>query len=88
MTKKKKKKKSGSRNPKRKAAARKQWLASHSDLVGGLTLKESCQYLGGLHSATVRRLVQRGLLNPNRCLRHLVFLKSDLDRFLKEGQTV
>jgi Helix-turn-helix domain len=56
-----------------------------SDSVGAFKLRQAAQYLGGLHAATVRRLVERGLLNPNRALRHLVFSKRELDRFLQEN---
>ena len=45
-------------------------------------LAEACQYLGGLSQITVRRLVERGLLRPNRSLRHLIFARGELDRFL------
>ncbi len=47
-------------------------------------LPEACQYLGGISKATVRRLVKRGLLRPNRHLRYLVFSKAELDRFVTE----
>ena len=45
-------------------------------------LPEACQYLGGLSQITVRRLVNRGLLRPNRAVRHLIFSRVELDRFL------
>jgi hypothetical protein len=79
-------KKSGQRNPKRSAAARKRWLAENGKLIGigALTLKDSAQYLGGLNAATIHRLVQRGLLRPNRATRRLLFSKEELDRFLRE----
>jgi excisionase family DNA binding protein len=32
---------------------------------------------------TIRSLVQRGLLKPNRSTRHLLFPIEELDRFLK-----
>ena len=51
---------------------------------GALKLKEACQYLGGLSVPTMHRLIERGLLRPNRSLRHLLFPKSELDRFLRE----
>jgi excisionase family DNA binding protein len=53
--------------------------------VGGLKLKEARQYLGGLSTPTIHRLIQRGLLRPNRSLRHLLFSREELDRFLREG---
>jgi helix-turn-helix protein len=53
--------------------------------VGALKLKEARQYLGGLSTPTIHRLIKRGLLRPNRALRHLIFAREELDRFLREG---
>lgn len=53
---------------------------------GALKLKGACQYLGGISPSSLRRLINRGLLKPNRTLRHLVFPITELDRFLLEGQ--
>jgi len=50
---------------------------------GALKLKEARDYLGGLSVPTMHRLVRRGLLRPNRSLRHLLFTRSELDRFLE-----
>ena len=55
--------------------------------VGGLKLKAAAVYLGGLSIPTMHRLMKRGLLRPNRALRHLLFPKSELDRFLREGMS-
>ena len=55
--------------------------------VGALKLKEARQYLGGLSTPTIHRLIKRGLLRPNRALRHLIFSKAELDRFLAEHTT-
>lgn len=55
-------------------------------LSGALKLKPAADYLGGLSIPTMHRLVQRGLLKPNRSLRHLIFPIAELDRFLCEGQ--
>jgi len=55
--------------------------------VGGLKLKPAAQYLGGLSVPTMHRLIQRGLLRPNRALRHLIFSVAELDRFLREGMS-
>ena len=52
---------------------------------GALKLKEARQYLGGLSVPTIHRLIQRGLLRPNKSTRHLLFPISELDRFLREG---
>jgi len=55
--------------------------------VGALKLKEARQYLGGLSTPTIHRLMKRGLLRPNRALRHLIFPVAELDRFLREGMS-
>ncbi len=53
---------------------------------GGFKLKPAAEYLGGLSVSTMHRLIQRGLLRPNRSLRHLIFSREELDRFLRAGQ--
>jgi excisionase family DNA binding protein len=53
---------------------------------GALKLKDAAKYLGGVSIITVRRLIDRGLLKPNRSLRHILIPISELDRFLAEGQ--
>lgn len=52
---------------------------------GALKLKEAAEYLGGLSLISVRRLIQRGLIKPNRALRHILIPVAELDRFLAEG---
>jgi hypothetical protein len=54
---------------------------------GALKLHDARQYLGGLSVPTMHRLIQRGLLKPNRSLRHLLFPVAELDRFLRDGMT-
>ncbi len=54
---------------------------------GALKLKEARFYLGGLSVPTMHRLIKRGLLRPNKSTRHLIFLRSELDRFLRDGMT-
>jgi excisionase family DNA binding protein len=54
---------------------------------GALKLKEARQYLGGLSAPTIHRLIHRGVLRPNRMLRHLLFSREELDRFLRDGMT-
>ena len=54
---------------------------------GALKLKPAAQYLGGLSVPTMMRLIQRGLLRPNRSTRHLLFTKIELDRFLNDGMS-
>ena len=51
----------------------------------GFKINEACRYLGGLHQQTLRRLVRRGLLKPNRSLRHLLFSKAELDEIDKHA---
>lgn len=47
-------------------------------------IKEAAESLGmGVHS--VRRLVDRGLLKPNRTLGKLLFPVAELDRFVAEN---
>ena len=53
---------------------------------GALKLKDAAKYLGGVSQITVRRLIERGLIKPNRALRHLLIPISELNRFLAEGQ--
>ena len=54
---------------------------------GALKLKEARQYLGGLSTPTIHRLMKRGLLRPNRALRHLLFSREELDRFIRDNTT-
>ena len=49
-------------------------------------LEEARHYLGGFSVPTMHRLIERGLLRPNRSTRNLLFPIHELDRFLKEGQ--
>jgi len=74
-----------SRRPQANGADKNPPAAGPTQSVGGLKLKPAAQYLGGLSVPTMHRLIQRGLLRPNRALRHLLFPKSELDRFLREG---
>jgi hypothetical protein len=53
---------------------------------GALKLKDACQYLGGISASSVRRLIKRKLLTPNRTLRHILIPTAELNRFLTEGQ--
>ena len=54
---------------------------------GAYKLEEARHYLGGISVPTIHRAIQRGLLRPNRSLRHLLFPVAELDRFLREGMT-
>ena len=51
---------------------------------GALKLKAACQYCGGLSDITLRRLVDKGVIKPNRSTRHLLFPIAELDRFLNQ----
>ena len=57
----------------------------HNAATGALKLKDAAQYLGGLSTVTVRRLIKRGLLRPNRALRHILIARCELDSFLGNG---
>jgi excisionase family DNA binding protein len=50
---------------------------------GALKLAEAARYLS-VSTITVRRLIERGLIKPNRSLRHLLIPISELDRFLSK----
>src|SRR5262245_6971769 len=63
-----------------------QRVTNTPELVGGLKLRPAAKYLGGIHTSTLRRAVERGLITPNRMFRHLIFPIKELDRFLREGQ--
>jgi hypothetical protein len=63
----------------------KETIVAPTTPVGALKLKPAAQYLGGLSVPTMHRLIKRGLLHPNRALRHLLFAREELDRFLREG---
>jgi DNA-binding transcriptional MerR regulator len=44
---------------------------------------EAAIYLG-ITTVSIDRLTKRGLLHPSRALRHPIYSRDDLDRFLKE----
>jgi excisionase family DNA binding protein len=50
--------------------------------LGALKIKDAAEYLGGVSTITVRRLIKRGLIKPNRALRHLLIPIAELDRFV------
>jgi hypothetical protein len=49
----------------------------------GFKRAEAAIYLG-IAKITIDRLTKRGLLHPSRALRHPIYSKDDLDRFLRE----
>jgi hypothetical protein len=54
---------------------------------GAFKMREARAYIGGLSVPTMHRLIKRGLLRPNRATRHLIFARTELDRFLRDGMT-
>ena len=52
---------------------------------GALKLKDAADFLGGVSTTSVRRLIKRGLIIPNRSLLHVLIPVSELERFLKSG---
>jgi hypothetical protein len=58
-----------------------------TELPAAMKMREARLYLGGLSIPTMHRLVRRGLLRPNRSTRYLIFARSELDRFIKDGMT-
>jgi ribosomal protein S20 len=55
---------------------------THIDKMG-YKRAEAAIYLG-VAKVTIDRLTQRGLLHPSRALRHPIYSRDDLDRFLRE----
>jgi excisionase family DNA binding protein len=55
---------------------------TNKSAIGALKIKEAAQYLGGVSTVTVRRLIKRGLIKPNLALRHVLIPVAELDRFL------
>ena len=53
--------------------------------AGALKLKDAANYLA-VSPISVHRLIQRGLIKPNRALRHILIPIRELNRFLTEGQ--
>lgn len=53
------------------------------EMPAALKMREARQYLGGLSVPTMHRLCARGLLRPNKSTRHLIFARSELDRFIR-----
>jgi excisionase family DNA binding protein len=53
--------------------------------VGALKIKDAAKYLG-VSPISVRRLIKRGLIKPNRALRHILIPVGELERFLAGGQ--
>jgi hypothetical protein len=63
-------------------------MQTHKAPKGALKLKDAADFLGGVSTTSVRRLIKRGLIIPNRSLRHLLIPVSELQRFLESGATI
>ena len=50
------------------------------------SVRETAEALG-VSEKTIRRLIDRQLLNPSRALRHLLISKKEVERFLEETTT-
>jgi hypothetical protein len=72
------------KNRKRQVNGAERKPATPTGPVGALKLHGARHYLGGLSVPTMHRLIHRGLLRPNRALRHLIFPVAELDRFLRD----
>jgi hypothetical protein len=55
------------------------------ELPAAFRLKDAARYIGGVSAPTFHRLIQRGLIRPNRAIRHLLFPREELDRFLRDN---
>jgi len=56
-------------------------MQNHTAPLGALKLKAAADYLD-VSVISVRRLIKRDLLKPNRALRHVLISIAELDRFL------
>ena len=59
---------------------------SSPPLIGALKYEGAARFVG-VHKATLRRAVDRGLITPNRVFRHVLFPIEELQRFLREGMS-
>jgi hypothetical protein len=60
-------------------------LTAPAEPPAAFKLKAACKYLGGISPLSLHRLIRRGLIRPNRSMRHLLFSRLELDRFANEG---
>ena len=51
----------------------------------GFKVDDACAFLR-ISKPSVYRLIDRGLLKPNRALRHILFSREELLRFLKDNE--
>lgn len=52
---------------------------------GAFKLEQARHYIGGVSAPSFRRMIQRGLIRPNRSLRILTFPRAELDRYLTDN---
>ena len=63
------------------AGARKCNTRQNEILPRALQLKRAAQYID-VSEMSMRRLIKRGLIKPNRALRHILIPVAELERFL------
>jgi excisionase family DNA binding protein len=57
-------------------------MRANENIITAVKTAEAARRLS-VTTKTIRSLVQRGLLKPNRATRHLLFRVDDLEAFLK-----
>jgi Helix-turn-helix domain len=60
------------------------FLSDDAIAVGALKIPDAATYLS-ISVITLRRLMAKGLIRPNKVLRHNLLPVSELQRFLQEG---
>jgi len=55
---------------------------------GAFKLRDACRYVGGVSQITLSRQIEKGNIKPCVNLRHLLIPRSELDRWLAEGQAM
>lgn len=65
---------------------RKKFMEKKNESPAAFKIDGACRYLC-LSRPSLYRLVARGLLKANRSTRHYIFLRSELDRFLRDGMS-
>jgi hypothetical protein len=68
----------------RKAAQRRRAAQRANVTPAAMKLEEARHYIGGLSVPMMFRLINQGVLHPNRHLRHLLFSREQLDKFLRD----
>ena len=52
---------------------------------GAYRIRKAAWFIGGCSVPTMHRLVKRGLIRPNRAMRHLTFAREELLRFVRDN---